>query len=153
MRGITLLAIWLCALGLASPSFAETQDPAGSEERLAQDRRRLVADNLPLAEAEAKAFWPLYARFEQDLSALTQRRRGIINQFGENYDDMTETMAKQITLEQLDYQEARLKLMKAYWPKFDKVLPPKKLARFYQIEARIRAAIDAEIAERIPLIQ
>jgi len=152
MRGIALLAVWLSALGLASPVQAETPDPAKAQQA-SQDRKRLVAENLPLSETEAKVFWPLYEDFEKGLSALTQRRRGIINTLGENYDDMSDAMAKQITSDQLDYQEARLKLMRAYLPKFDKVLPPKKLARFYQIEARIRAAIDAEIAERIPLIK
>ena len=150
MRRIVLFAVCLCAQGLAAAPAPE--DPAQAAQA-SQARQRLVADNLPLAEAEAKAFWALYTRFEQDLAALAQRRRGLINTLGEHYDAMSDAMAKQLTVEQLDYQESRLKLMKAYLPKFEKVLPPKKLARFYQIEARIRAAIDAEIAERIPLIQ
>jgi hypothetical protein len=152
MRGIALLALWLTTLGLASPAFAETAEAAQAEQSR-RDRERLVADNLPMTEPEAKAFWPLYQRFEQDLSALTQRRRGILNTLGEHYDAMSDAMAKQVTIDSLDYQEARLKLMRGYLPKFEKVLPLKKLARFYQIEARIRAAVDAEIAERIPLIQ
>lgn len=149
MRGIIIQAIWLFALGLSNPAFAE--EPVKMEQSN-QDRRRLVADNLPLTEAEAQAFWPLYEHFERDLSALVQKRKGIINQLGENYDDMSDAMAKHITLEYLNYQEARLKMMRAYLPRFEKALPGKKLARFYQIEHKIRAAIDAEIAERIPLI-
>jgi len=153
MHRIIVLALWLSAFGLAAPVCAEPQDSDALRQAANADRRRLVADNLPLGAAEALAFWPLYERFERDLSGLARRRQSLINTFGENYDDMSDAMAKQIALEQLDYQEARLKLMKAYWPKFEKVLPAKKLARFYQIEGRIRAAIDAEIAERIPLIK
>lgn len=153
MHGIIVLVAWLSAFGLAVPVWAETQDSDAARQAANADRRRLVADNLPLSAAEASAFWPLYEHFEKDLSDLARRRQSLINKFGEHYDDMSDAVAKQIALEQLDYQEARLKLMKAYWPKFEKVLPAKKLARFYQIEGRIRAAIDAEIAERIPLIQ
>jgi hypothetical protein len=151
MRGIAFFAVWLSTLGLANPIYAETPEAAVAEQS-SQDRKRLVADNLPLSDSESKAFWPLYERFEKDLSALSQRRRTILNTLGENYDDMSNAMAKQITLDHLDYQEARIKLMKGYLNRFEKALPAKKLARFYQIEARIRATIDAEIAERIPLI-
>jgi hypothetical protein len=150
MRAAACLALALLAPG--PPALAQAA-PEGADAADSQARRRLVADNLPLEPAEAKAFWPLYAHFERDLAALVQRRRGILNRLGEHYDDMGEAVARQITLEYLDYQEARVKLMKAYFPKFEKVLPARKLARFYQIEARIRAAIDAEIAERVPLIK
>jgi hypothetical protein len=150
MRGIIILAVWLLALGFSNPSLSEEQ---GGTEQSKQDRRRLVADNLPLTETEAQRFWPLYERFEQDISNLAEQRKAIINKLGEHYDDMSDAMAKQLVLGQLNYQEDRLKLMKAYLPRFEKTLPAKKLARFYQIEGRIRAAIEAEIAERIPLIK
>ncbi len=150
MRGIIILSLWLFALGFPAPSFAET--PAKTDQS-DQDRKRLVADNLPLTEAEARRFWPLYERFELEIAKLAERRKTIINTLGEHYDDMSDAMAKQLILEQLNYQEDRLKLMKSYLPRFEKTLPAKKLARFYQIEGRIRAAIEAEIAERIPLIQ
>jgi len=150
MRGIIILAVWLFALGVSGLSGAE--EPAQPGQSF-QDRKKLVADNLPLTEAEALRFWPLYDKFEQELTKLTERRKAIINKLGEHYDDMSDAMAKQIVLEQLDYQDARLQLMKAYFPRFEKTLPLKKLARFYQIEGRIRAAVEAEIAERIPLIQ
>jgi len=150
MRGTIVLAIWLFTLGFSGSAWAE--EPAKLEQS-SEDRKRLVADNLPLTEAEASKFWPLYEQYLLEIGRLIERRRALISALGENYDTMTDAIAKQLILDQLNYQEDRLKLMKLYLPRFEKILPAKKLARFYQIEGRIRAAVEAEVAERIPLIQ
>ena len=120
---------------------------------VSQDRRRLVADNLPLSNSEAELFWPLYDRYQKDLSTVVDRRQAIIARLGENYDDMPDSVAKQFITDTLELQEFRIKLMKAYLLKLSKVLPPKKLARYFQIEGRIAVAVDTEIAQRIPLIK
>lgn len=46
-----------------------------------------------------------------------------------------------------------LKLRKTYLPKFRKILPAKKVARYYQIENKIQAALYSELAVKIPLVQ
>ena len=52
----------------------------------------------------------------------------------------------------LDCEGAELEMRKSYVPKFEKVLPAAKVARYYQIENKIRAAIKYELAEGIPLV-
>ena len=43
--------------------------------------------------------------------------------------------------------------MKGYFvPKLSKVLPPKKVARYLQIENKIRALVKYELAGEIPLV-
>jgi hypothetical protein len=153
---ILMLAALLSAIGLSFTVAAEgrsTETPEQPASDASQDRRRLVADNLPLSPSEAELFWPVYERFQKDTSNLVDKRQEIIARLGENYDDMTDEVAKQFTIDILELQAARLSLIKSYFPKFEKVLPAKKLARYYQIEARIRAAVDVEIVERIPLIK
>ncbi len=154
LRGMLALAALLSGIGLSSPVAAEGQSAEMQAHRDAdQDRKRLVADHLPLTPSEAQHFWPLYDRYQTDVSDLVGKRMEIIGKLGEHYDSMTDALARQLTVDNLELQEARLRLIKSYLPKFEKVLPGKKLARYYQIEAKIRAAVDAEIAERIPLIQ
>jgi hypothetical protein len=48
-----------------------------------------------------------------------------------------------------DYQ----KLRQSYLSKFRGILPDKKVARFYQLESKIHAIVEFEIARRIPLVQ
>jgi hypothetical protein len=45
----------------------------------------------------------------------------------------------------------RLKLNNDYLPKFHKILPEIKVARYYQIENKINAALYYELADKIPL--
>ena len=153
--GIVILAALLSAIGFSNPAAAEGQASSTSagQADAGQDRKRLVADHLPLTPSEAQHFWPVYDHYQKDMANMLDRRQQIIAKLGEHYDDMSDAVAKQLTIDNLELQEARLHLIRSYLPKFEKVLPAKKLARYYQIEARIRAAVDAEIAERIPLIE
>lgn len=112
-----------------------------------------MAQSLPLTAAEAGKFWPLYERFQRDIVALTEKRRVFIAEFGENYDDMSEAAARKLTLDRLELGEARYRLLRAYLPRFEKVLPPTKLARYYQIEGKIAASVEAGIAEELPLVK
>jgi len=141
----------LAAHALAEESSTDTLDEASS--RFIRDRKRLVEANLPLTPDEAKRFWPLYEDIQRDIVKLTQRRRTLIGEFGENYDAMTDATARKLLVERLDYHEARYRLLKAYLPKFEKVLPGKKLARYFQIESKISASVEAGIAEELPLLK
>lgn len=122
-------------------------------EQYNKDRKRLIAQNLSLTAAEARRFWPLYERYEKDLSVLIGKRQAVITKFGENYDAMTDAMAREILLERLKIEDERHRLRRIYLPRFERVLPIKKLARFYQIESTIRAAVEAGVAEELPLIK
>ena len=154
LGGMLVLAALLSSIGFSNPAAAaEGAAETQARSNAAQDRKRLVSDNLPLTPSEAQHFWPIYDRYQKDVSDLVDKRMDIIGRLGEHYDDMTDALARQITNDSVALQEDRLRLIKSYLLKFEKVLPAKKLARYYQIEARIRAAVDVEIAERIPLIQ
>lgn len=145
--------LWL-ALGVLAGTVALGADGLDAlSERYHRERRDLIARELSLSAEEAKRFWPVYEQYERDLERLTDRRRAVIAEFGENYDAMTEVMAKKIMLDRLALDEERVRLRRIYLPRFEKVLPVKKLARYFQIESKIRAAVEAGIAEELPLIQ
>jgi len=122
-------------------------------EQYQQDRHRLIAGNLALTAAEARKFWPLYEQYEKDLQLLTSRRQAVIAKFGENYDAMTDAMAREILFDRLRIEEEHHRLRRIYLPRFEQVLPIKKLARYYQIESKIRAAVEAGVADELPLIR
>ena len=156
MLGTRTLTIALLALAVSQATAAADQaaDPlVAATDQYSLDRRRLIAENLQLTDAEAKRFWPLYEQFEKDLYALTEKRRATIAKFGENYESMTDAMAKEIMLERVNLEEERMRLRRAYLHRFEKVVPVKKLARYIQIESKIRAAVEAGIAEELPLIK
>lgn len=143
-----VLGLCLFAADVLGAAPAEVTADAYSEER-----RRLIAADLPLTETEATRFWPVYERYQAELSQLLQRRRRYIEEYGSYYEEMTDEVAKKLIVESLELEEDLLRLWRHYLPVFEKVLPAKKLARYYQIEGKIRAAVNAEIAERLPLMK
>jgi len=66
---------------------------------------------------------------------------------------MTNSIAKKLLDESMTIEALRLKLSKAYLPKFRKVLPDVKAARYYQIENKINAVLYYELAAKIPLVK
>jgi hypothetical protein len=155
MRGKRGLMIFLLTLVTFIGDAAETTAASlnAASEQYTRARKKLIADNLNLTAAEAQRFWPLYEQFEKDLLVLSDKIRAGITELAENYESMTDAMARKITIDRLKIDEERDRLRRAYLPKFEKVLPAKKLARYYQIESKIHAAVECGIAQELPLVK
>ena len=120
-------------------------------EKIRADKKLLVAENMQLTEAEAKAFWPVYDRYQDELFLLRTRTVKLINDFADAYEKMTNDTAKKLMDEYMTIETLGPKLRQTYLPKFRKVLPEGKVARYYQIENKINAALMYELAKNIPL--
>lgn len=123
-------------------------------EKVRADKKLLVAANMDLSEQEASAFWPVYEAYQKDLAALNERTRKAIESYATAYNAgaVPDDTAKKLLDEALAIEAAEVDLRKSYVPKFSKVLPAAKVARYYQIEQKIRAAIKYELANGIPLV-
>jgi hypothetical protein len=108
---------------------------------------------MQLTESEAKAFWPVYERYQDELFLLGARSVKLIKDYADAFDKMTDATAKKLLDEYMTIETLRLKLRKAYIPKFRKVLSPIKTTRYYQIENKIQAALNYELAKKIPLMK
>jgi hypothetical protein len=161
---IKLLAI-AAALVIAAPAFAQeatpTAPPASTEKpadtmevlraKLKADKKLVVAEAMELTEKEATAFWPVYESYQKDLSALNDRTMKLIKDYADSYGQMTDPAAKGIVDSFLAIEKDRIQLMQTYAPKLRKVLPEVKVARYYQVENKIRAVVNYELASEIPL--
>jgi len=139
-------------------SFAVAQDKSsdpmqGLNEKIKADKKLLVAENMQLSEAEAKNFWPVYRQYQNELFILRMHSLKLVESYAENYDSMTGEVAKKLLDEYLRIESLRQKVREAYLPKFRKVLPESKVARYYQIENKISAVLNYELAARIPLVK
>lgn len=153
MRTASVFSLAVLLIFLSKPLFAADPAPPGEPPTSYEARKTLIRNNLPLTEAEAKTFWPLYDAFEKKITSFGKRRNSILEKLGENFEFMTDDQARQTVHENLKLQSDRLKIMAQYFRELESVLPGKKLARYYQLEYHIRAIVDAKILERIPLIQ
>jgi hypothetical protein len=122
-------------------------------EKVRADKKLLVAENMELTEAEAKTFWPVYEKYQDELFLLRSRTAKLINDYADAYEKMANDTAKKLLDEYLTIESLGLKLRQAYLPKFRKVLPEVKVVRYYQIENKIHAALIYELAAKIPLVK
>ena len=122
-------------------------------EKVRADKKLLVSENMQLTEAEAKAFWPVYDQYQDELFLLRTRTVKLIKDYAEAYEKMTNESAKKLLDEYMTIESLGPKLRQAYLPKFRKVLPEVKVVRYYQIENKIQAALIYELGRNIPLVK
>ena len=159
MRKVVLGALivvgMLGALLLAGVPGIAQEKPADNMqlvlEKVRADKKLLVAENMPLTEEEAKAFWPVYSQYQDELFLLRTRTAKLIQDYAAAYGQMSNNTAKKLLDEYMTIEKLGLKLRQSYLPKFRAVLPEVKVARYYQIENKIYAALLYEVAAKIPL--
>ena len=149
-----LMLVVVALLGLGGGA-AVAQDPTMDvlREKVRTDKKLVVALALDLSESEAKAFWPVYGAYQSDMIAHYDRMAKLITDYGAAYEKMTDETATQLLGEFLSIQTDHTALLNRYVPRFQKVLPPRKVARFYQLENKIRAILDYQLAKDIPLVK
>jgi hypothetical protein len=106
---------------------------------------------MDLTPGEMQRFWPLYREYRVAASKVGDRIVTLITTYADNYQGLTDTVADKLLTEFVRIEAARARLKAQYLPKFKKVLPPKKVARFYQIENKLDTTLLADISEAIPL--
>ena len=151
---ITVLGL---IMSLAAMPAASQEKPSDNMqiviEKIRADKKLLVAENMQLTEAEAKAFWPVDQQYQDELFLLRTRTVKLIKDYSDAYETMSNNTAKRLLDEYMTIEALGPKLRKAYLPKFRKALPEVKVVRYYQIENKIQAALIYELAANIPLVK
>ena len=145
----------LAALG-ALPVFAQDRPADNMEEvrkAIRKEKKLFIAQNMELTESEAVVFWPVYERYQKDQQALFDRTVELIEDYAKVYPKLSDTAAEKLLNDYLALEEDRVKLAKSYLPEFRRVLPVVKVARYYQLENKVRAVMYDELAAKIPVIQ
>ncbi len=156
-RNVLRIGLMVAAalVGGAAGGFAqgtETDQLQALRARIRADRQALVADNLGMTDAEARSFWPLYRRYRGEMAGLGDRLQKLIQDGVRIWADATADQAKAMVDEFMAIQAEEVKVKESYLPRFRKVLPEQKVARFLQIENKIDAIVRFELSTSVPLI-
>jgi hypothetical protein len=143
-----------CLLG----STAAAQDKPADlmdvlREKVRTDKKLVVAVALELTESEAKAFWPVYGAYQSDMIAHYDRVAKLINDYGAAYQSMDDATATQLLGEFVSIESDYAAMLTKYLPRFQKVLPPRKVARYYQLENKLRGILSYQLARDIPMVK
>jgi hypothetical protein len=139
---------------LAVPTFAQDKPADNMQivlEKVRADKKLLVAENMELTESEGKAFWPIYDRYQDELFLLRVRSAKLISDYANAFEKMTNENARSLLDEALVIESLGVMLRQVFLSEFRRVLPDVKVARYYQIENKIQAALLYELARNIPL--
>jgi hypothetical protein len=123
-------------------------------DKLKTDKKVIVDANMGLSESEAKGFWPVYDGYQNDLRKINEQVVNLILSYADAYNKgaVPNDTAKTLLNELLAIEEDELKLKRDYVPKLEEVLPGSKVARYLQIENKIRAIVKYELAAQVPLV-
>lgn len=157
LTNILHFSFFVLTITLTFPALAEDSGTSNMEilqEKAATDKKFLVSQNMKLTETEAKAFWPIYKAYQQDLNKITARLNKAISVYAVVYHKgaLSNETAKKLLDEAIAIELDEVKLKQTYVPKLDRILPSAKVARYIQIETKIRAVERYVIAQRIPLV-
>jgi hypothetical protein len=161
MRASAMLVLVAAILALA-PCTARAQNAAPQSSNSQQQldiaaaraqRKAIVGQNMYLSGAQAKNFWPLYDGYERRMDKIEDRHIREIKSYVDSYKNLTDASANQKLDEVLAIQQARLQTQQEYVPKFRAVLPGVVVTRFFQIDNKMHALIQCNIAQMVPLAQ
>jgi hypothetical protein len=139
---------------LSSPAFAQYEEEIELTRAIIRtERQELITAGMDLDADERDAFWPLYLEYRREMDTLGDRQVQLITDYADNFMKMTDAAAEVMLDEYLGIQRAELKLRTRYVKRFRKILPPKKVTRFFQLENKLDAVIDHELARQIPLVE
>ena len=152
------LAVTVMLLAFASPAFSQDK-PADNmqilRDKIRADKKLVVATNMELTESEAKNFWPIYNEYQKDLQNINERIVAVLESYAADFKSksLTDDKAKQLIDEALAIDQAEANLKSTYAPKLSKALPVRKVARYLQIENKIRAVVKYDLAQGVPLVR
>jgi len=152
-------AVFVLAATLAQPSFAADENAQSNMEILTQkikaDKKLVIAANMELTDAEAKAFWPIYDAYQKDLQQINRKIATAVNDYALAYNKgaVLDSAAKKLLDDSLAIELSEVNLKKSYAEKLSKSLPSGKVTRYIQLENKIRAIVRYELADSIPLVK
>jgi len=144
-----MLALLLLPLHTMAADEDDTRELA--REAIHANKKLVVAANMNLNVNEKEGFWAVYEDYQKDLGKILERTVALIEDYALNFENLSDKKAKELLNSHLKIEADTVKLKKSYLSKFQKVLPPQKVVRYYQIENKIEAIIDYDLVDKIPL--
>jgi hypothetical protein len=149
---VTLAAAALLSLGAAGGAQTAKDTLEVTRQAVESQRRILVSGALPMTDAEADAFWPLFDAYEKERRPLDERANTLVADFLAGAATLTDAQAKAMVEEALAIEEGRVRVRRTYFGRMVKAIPARKVARFFQIDNKLDSVVRADVAKQVPLV-
>jgi len=148
----------LCALVLllslsvtASAQTALDDQIALARQSAETDRKIILMENVNFTGDESLDFWPAWNAYRAAAEANGDRSLALIKDFADNYEGMTAQKADEIMTDYFSIAMQDLVIKQEFAQKINEFMPAQKVMRVIQIENKLDAAIDLQLASEIPL--
>ncbi len=155
---LSIIVAIFCAIALAAPRVdaqdrtADATDLQALRDAVKSDKRAYVAKMLALTDAEAKRFWPIYDTFQRTLDETNRRRNVALESLMFRENRMSNLAAKRLVTELSVIDDGEAKARRTLRNRLMRALPPVKVARYLQLEDKLQAIRDYDIASAVPLV-
>jgi hypothetical protein len=154
-RALALLLFWAIA---TLPATAQEGASVGAKIRqtqalINQEFRQILRDEMLFTDEESEAFWPLYERYSAEKRQINERYLAALIEIVDRYHngDLSDEHASRLTNVYFDVELAILNKRRSYVARFGEFLTPVKVMRFFQLENKVEAEVNAALALVIPL--
>lgn len=135
-----IILFFVCASMLAQD--VQVNRVEQGKERLKAQRVAFLTERIDLSPDEAEKFWPMFNQFENDKKALHKKYKR-----QKRVTEMTDVEVEKYMLDLFEKDQELLDLKKAYFQKFKKILPVKKLAMLQVAEREFKRSIVNKVRE------
>lgn len=153
MRAIAPISLMLVFLAFVPALAQEKTEVDASRDRMEAEREALIEKNLGLTPDEKKAFWPVYKEYRKEMIKVDDKRVALIRKFAEEYQQLTNEQALAMLSDYFRFRESKVSLQTSFIERFKKVLPGKKVGRYYQVENLIDTQVDFELTRAVPFMK
>jgi hypothetical protein len=150
-------ALLLSLFVLSSVSSAQSNEPSLDSyiESLRADFRAdkvaIITQAMRFNDQDGKAFWPVYRKYEAEVTNLNDQRVALIKSYADKFTTMTDADARAMIEQGLDFESRRTEAKKKYAKEFQKAgLSSLTVAKFLQLEHRLDLLVDIKIASELP---
>ena len=160
----TIFSAFVLTLVLAatnSEAFAQRETDTGIQiekdlallrRDLRSEKKKIIAMSVPLTADEATKFWPVYDEYAGEMAKHNDEFYAVIKDYAAKQKTLTDADAIKMIAQWTDIQVRLAQTRRKYVPLFEKVIPGKKAAHFFQIDRRLYALMDLQVASEVPLV-
>jgi len=151
MKFLSVLALLLTFSSSASAQTAMDEQIALARQSAHTDRQVILMGNMHFNSDESAQFWPAWKEYRAAMEANGDRMLALIQDFARNYEGMTDMKANELLTDSFSIRMQDLVIKQQFAKKINTFLPAQKVMRIIQIENKLDAAIQMQLAAEIPL--
>jgi len=151
MKFLSVLALLVTFSSPVSAQTALDEQIALTRQSAHTDRQVILMGNMHFSADESAEFWPAWKEYRAAMDANGSRMLALIQDFAANYENMTDMKAEELLTDSFSIRMQDIVIKQQFARKINVFLPAQKVMRIIQIENKLDAAIQMQLAAEIPL--